>query len=143
MKEDELKQLRKSLIVERSLLQDKRDLKDRILTVSKGKQLLYQQYINEKIKLENEMKLKAFKEEIKFKSDGEKRINKFGKEVMHFIIEVAEKEKFMEIGTTQYDFLRTIGQKKKDNKGTLIGVIGVIERVGSTQKDTRRTIQFK
>jgi hypothetical protein len=65
-KEVTLKKLRKSLIVQRSTLKDKKDFKERILEISKGKQSLYKKYIDDKMRLERNIQLKLIKEKIKF-----------------------------------------------------------------------------
>jgi len=79
----------------------------------------------------------SFRAEITFKSEGEKVINKFGKPVIRFIIDHDEKEKTMEVGQNQYDYLKIVAENKP-----LTGKTAVHQRSGSTQKDTRRTIKF-
>ena len=79
----------------------------------------------------------SFRAEIEFKSKGEKVINKFGKEVIRFTIEHESKEKTMEVGCNQYDYLKIIATNKP-----LVGKKARHQRTGSTQKDTRRTIKF-
>lgn len=78
----------------------------------------------------------SFTAEIKFKTEGEKVENKFGKEVIRFIIEHEGKEKTMEVGTNQYDYLKILAGCKP-----LVGKKFKHQRTGSTQKDTRRTIK--
>ena len=80
----------------------------------------------------------SFTAEITFKSEGERTTNKFNKEVIKFLIDVAGKEKTMEVGTNQYDFLRTLAENKP-----LIGKTFVHQRTGVGQKDTRRSIKLK
>lgn len=82
---------------------------------------------------ENEI---AYITEIKFKTEGEKTVNKFGKEVIKFLIEHEGKEKTMEVGTNQYDYLKILATNKP-----LIGKKFKHQRTGTTQKDTRRTIK--
>ena len=79
----------------------------------------------------------SFKAEIKFKTEGEKVTNKFGKPVIRFTIEHEEKEKTMEVGANQFDYLKIVSENKP-----LVGKKAVHQRSGSTQKDTRRTIKF-
>ncbi len=79
----------------------------------------------------------AYRAEITFKTEGEKVVNKFGKEVIRFIIDHADKEKTMEVGCNQYDYLKIVAEHKP-----LVGKKAVHQRSGSTQKDTRRTIKF-
>lgn len=78
----------------------------------------------------------SFTAEIKFKTEGEKTTNKFGKEVIKFIIEHENKEKTMEVGTNQYDYLKILAANKP-----LVGKKFKHQRTGSTQKDTRRTVK--
>jgi len=84
----------------------------------------------------------SFKTELTFKTDGESKINNYKTPIVHFIIEVNGKEKIWEISKRQWELLKTIAQKKKDNNGTLVGVKAVLERTGTNQIDTRRAIKF-
>ena len=79
----------------------------------------------------------SFRAEIEFQSEGEKVTNKFGKPVIRFIITHDGKEKTMEVGQTQYDYLKIVAENKP-----LTGKKAIHQRSGSTQKDTRRTIKF-
>lgn len=79
----------------------------------------------------------SFTTDIEFKSEGEKVVNKFGKPVIRFTIQNEDKEKTMEVGCTQYDYLKIIATNKP-----LTGKKAKHSRTGSTQKDTRRTIKF-
>ena len=78
----------------------------------------------------------SYTAEITFKTEGEKTTNKFGKEVIRFLIEHEGKEKTMEVGTNQYDYLKILATNKP-----LVGKKFKHSRSGSTQKDTRRTIK--
>jgi len=73
----------------------------------------------------------SFRAEITFKSEGEKVTNKFGKPVIRFTIEHEGKEKTMEVGQTQYDYLKIVAEAKP-----LVGKKAIHQRSGSTQKDT-------
>ena len=64
--EKELKQIRKIEIIDRKVLNDKKEFKERLLKVSKWKQALYENFINDKIDVEKKVKLQAFKEKIRF-----------------------------------------------------------------------------
>jgi len=79
----------------------------------------------------------SFRAEIVFLSEGEKVTNKFGKEVIRFLINTDGKEKTMEVGANQFDYLKIVAANKP-----LAGKSAVHQRTGSTQKDTRRTIKF-
>ena len=79
----------------------------------------------------------SFTAEITFKTEGEKVTNKFGKPVIRFVIEHEGKEKTMEVGQNQYDYLKIVAENKP-----LTGKKAIHQRSGSTQKDTRRTIKF-
>jgi len=78
----------------------------------------------------------SFTAEITFKSEGEKVTNKFGKEVIRFLIQHEGKEKTMEVGCNQFDYLKILAQAKP-----LVNKKAIHQRSGSTQKDTRRTIK--
>jgi hypothetical protein len=79
----------------------------------------------------------SFRAEIEFKSEGEKVVNKFGKPVIRFSILHEGKEKVMEVGQNQYDYLKLVAEAKP-----LVNKKAIHQRSGSTQKDTRRTIKF-
>lgn len=64
--EKELKQIRKIEIIDRKVLNDKKEFKERLLKVSQGKQALYENFIQDKIDVEKKVKLQAFKEKIRF-----------------------------------------------------------------------------
>lgn len=78
----------------------------------------------------------SFRAEIVFKSEGEKVTNKFGKEVIRFLITHEGKDKTMEVGCNQFDYLKILAGAKP-----LTGKKAIHQRSGSTQKDTRRTIK--
>lgn len=79
----------------------------------------------------------VFTAKFKFLSEGEKKINKFQKSVISFRIEHEGKEKLLEIGTTQFDILKTIAKAKP-----ITGKTVDYQRSGTTQKDTRRAIKL-
>ena len=64
----ELRVLRKNKVIENKVLNDKKKFKKRILAISKWKQVLYEKYISDKIKIEKNLQLKIFKEKLKFKN---------------------------------------------------------------------------
>lgn len=84
----------------------------------------------------------SFKTELVFKTDGESKINSYKTPVVVFVIEVEGKEKIWEVSKKQWALLKTIAQKKKENK-TLVGLKAILERTGSNQQDTKRAISFK
>jgi hypothetical protein len=59
-------------------LSDKKEFKENILRVSKGKQYLYERYINEKVSLERKLRLKSLKTSIKFNTIKERLLGKYG-----------------------------------------------------------------
>lgn len=75
--EASLKALRKALMLEKKLLDDKKSLKERILEASKWQESLYQKYIAEKIELERNLKLKELQETIKFNNTKKKILDKY------------------------------------------------------------------
>lgn len=72
------KKLRKSLIIQRKVLNDKKEFKENILRVSKGKQYLYERYINDKLAVEKSLRLKSLKARIKFNSIKENLLERYG-----------------------------------------------------------------
>ena len=73
-----LKKLRKSFIIKKKILNDKKNFKEKILDVSKWKESLYKKYIKDKIKIETKLKIKAFGERIKFYNTSKKILWKEG-----------------------------------------------------------------
>ncbi len=63
-----LKNLRKNLILNRKVINEKMDFKKELLSTTKWKQSLYEKFIGDKLELEKSIKLKAFSEKIKFES---------------------------------------------------------------------------
>lgn len=63
-----LKKLRKDLIIERKVLSDKKDFKNRLLSISKWKEALYEKYISDKTSLEKKLTIKELQEKIKLKN---------------------------------------------------------------------------
>ncbi len=76
--EMKLKQVRKFGIIDRKILNDKKDFKERIIKVSKWRQALYERYIYDKLKVEKAVKLRTFKEKIKFNNVKQKLLEKYG-----------------------------------------------------------------
>ena len=76
--EEELKKLRKTEIVERKILQDKKQFKERILVASKWKETLYQDFIEDKIEVEKNLRIKEFQEQIKFNTLKNELLKKYG-----------------------------------------------------------------
>ncbi|MDC0506253.1 peptidoglycan DD-metalloendopeptidase family protein, partial [Candidatus Gracilibacteria bacterium] len=66
--EKSLKSLRKSEIIERSILQDKQAFKTRLLESSKGKQAEYEKIVQQKVKLEKSINIKSIQQKIKFRN---------------------------------------------------------------------------
>ena len=67
-----LKKLRKTFIVKKKLLTDKKVFKEEILKISKGEDELYKKYIKEKKEAEISLKIKAFAERIEFYTTSKK-----------------------------------------------------------------------
>ena len=66
--EKDLRDLRKAQVIEWGVLRDKKNFKERILSISKWKQALYEKYIYDKIKVEKSLQLKIFKEKLNFQN---------------------------------------------------------------------------
>ena len=75
--EQNLKNLRKQWVIEQKILQDKKNFKENILDASKWKQSFYEQYLAEKVRLENEVRLNAIKEQIKLNSARNQILEKY------------------------------------------------------------------
>ncbi|MCP4522748.1 MAG: peptidoglycan DD-metalloendopeptidase family protein [Candidatus Gracilibacteria bacterium] len=64
--EKTLKKYRKLAIIDQKVLNDKKAFQERLLTVSEGKQQLYEKFIKNKLDVEKKVKLQAFKEKVRF-----------------------------------------------------------------------------
>jgi len=80
----------------------------------------------------------SYQTEYEFKTEGEKKTNNFGKQVIAFTINHENKEKTMEVGCNQYDFLKVLAENKP-----LTGKTFVHQRTGEGQKATRRSVKLK
>ncbi len=76
--EAKLKQLRKSGLMEKNLLDDKRASKERLLEITQGKEALYQKYIAEKLTIEKNIKMNELKEQMKLNNAREQLLEKYG-----------------------------------------------------------------
>ena len=72
------KKLRKASIIEKKVLNDKKFFKEKILKEFKWKQVLYEKFIKDKIKIEQKVKIKQLKEKIKFNNVKNKLLNNYG-----------------------------------------------------------------
>lgn len=84
--EKTLKKLRKDLIMSRKVLSDKKEYKNKLLSVSKWKESLYQKYIEDKLALEKSIKLKLFREYIKFNSVKDNLLKKYNCNVSNSLV---------------------------------------------------------
>ena len=73
----ELRELRKQMVIERKVLSEKKKFKDKILTISKWKQALYEKYITNKIKVERSLQLRIIKEKLRFKNVKDKLLENY------------------------------------------------------------------
>jgi murein DD-endopeptidase MepM/ murein hydrolase activator NlpD len=76
--ESELKRLRKTLMIEKSILDDKKAAKTRLLEITKGKEELYQKYISEQLAIEKNIKIKELQEQIKLNETKKQLLEKNG-----------------------------------------------------------------
>ena len=67
-----LKKLKKNFVIKKKVLNDKKEFKNKILSISKWKDALYKKYIKEKVDVEKSLKLKAFSERIRFYNTSKK-----------------------------------------------------------------------
>lgn len=72
-----LKDLRKKWIIEKKVLKDKKEFKERVLKVSKWKESLYQKFISDKVEVERNLRLKELQEKIKFNNVKKKLLSKY------------------------------------------------------------------
>lgn len=87
--EDDLKALRKIWVLEKNVLDDKRDAKKRLLEVTKGQEELYDKYIEEKIEIEKDVKVKELKEQIRLNNTKKQLLQKYNCEFVDVSIEEA------------------------------------------------------
>lgn len=76
--EKDLKQLRKLEVIDRKILTDKKEYKERLLKVSQWKQALYEEFIDNKLELEKKVKLQAFKQKARFEKIQKDLLWKYG-----------------------------------------------------------------
>jgi murein DD-endopeptidase MepM/ murein hydrolase activator NlpD len=88
--EDDLKILRKKGILEKNILDDKRASKQRLLDVTKGQEELYQKYIDEKLELERDVKVKELREQIKLNNTKKKLLEKYNCEFVDIQTDLLE-----------------------------------------------------
>ena len=81
-----LKILRKSEIIEKSILQDRQSLKQRLLDASKWRQSEYEKFIQSKIKLERNINTQAIQQKIKFRNLQQQLLEKHGCEFVDISI---------------------------------------------------------
>ena len=79
-----------------------------------------------------------FKGEIKFLTEGIEKINNFNTPVVFFEIEFEGKKLKWDVSKKQWQILKEIAKAKP-----LIGKTAILQRQGSNQTDTKRTIKFK
>lgn len=67
--------LRNSMIIEKKVLDDKKEFKKRVLEITKWKEGLYKKYVDDKLAIEKSIKLKELKESIVFKNTKNKLLS--------------------------------------------------------------------
>ena len=75
--EDTLRALRKQWILEKSILDNKKQAKERLLEVTQGQEELYQKYIDDKLKIERDVKIKELQEQIKLNNTKKSLLKKY------------------------------------------------------------------
>ena len=85
-----LKQLRKSWVIEKKVLNDNKEFKERLLNVTKWQEELYQKYISENLEKQQELKVKELQERIKFNNARESLLDRYN---CDFVDVSREKEK--------------------------------------------------
>jgi len=86
--EDQLKALRKSWVLEKNILDDKRAAKQRLLEITKWQEELYKKYISEKLDLERDIKVKELRERISLNNTKRKLLENYNCE----FIDIASSE---------------------------------------------------
>lgn len=76
--EEDLKVLRKKGVLEKSILDDKRAAKKRLLDATKGQEKLYKKYISEKLAVERDVKVKELRERIRLNNTKKNLLNTHG-----------------------------------------------------------------
>ncbi len=102
--EEQLRLLRKTWILEKKILDDKRAAKKRLLEVTQGQEELYKKYIDEKLAVEKDVKVKQLKEQIKLNNTKKNLLEKYKCE---FVTDLSEESE---------DFLALSGQCQDINK---------------------------
>ena len=85
-----LKQLRKSWVLENKVLNDNKNFKERLLEVTKWQEKLYQKYISENLEKQQALKVKELQERIKFNNARESLLDRYN---CDFVDVSREKEK--------------------------------------------------
>lgn len=75
--EDTLRALRKKWILEKSILDDKRQAKQRLLDITKWQEDLYRKYIDDKLAIERDVKIKELQEQIKLNNTKKNLLDKY------------------------------------------------------------------
>lgn len=75
--ESDLKDLRKASILEKSILDEKKESKQRILDVTKWQEELYQKYVSEKVEAEKDIKVKELREKIQLNNTKKQLLQKY------------------------------------------------------------------
>jgi len=73
-----LKKFRKMWIIEKKILSDKKEFKERILEESKWQQSFYEDFVNKKMKAEKKIQLRTFKEKVRFNTIRDNILKKYG-----------------------------------------------------------------
>ena len=81
----------------------------------------------------------SFKANITFEDEGTKTQNNYNETVIRFsiLVESEGETKTYDIKTSQFDILKSISEAKP-----ITGKTALLERTGTTRKDTRRSIKF-
>jgi len=75
--EDTLRALRKKWILEKSILDDKKQSKERLLEVTQWQEQLYQKYIDDKLAIERDIKINELQEQIKLNNTKRKLLERY------------------------------------------------------------------
>lgn len=88
--ESQLRKLRKSLVIEKWILDDKRASKERLLEITKGKEELYQKYISDQLEIEKNIKIKELQERIKINETRKELLEQYGCEYVDITVSTQE-----------------------------------------------------
>ncbi len=135
--ERKLKQLRKSWVIEKKVLNDNKDFKNRLLEVTKWQEVLYEKYIKENIEKQHALKIKELQERIKFNNTRQALLERYDCE---FVDISREKEKVKTLSEQCLDLNKVVYAESRlswfwDTKNILSWPVSPFNGVTAFYKD--------